>query len=105
MLIEQHPLWDHVQVSFVITNKDIVVYQGLRFQIIIHILLLTFVLQYSLHNSFRFRVIALNDAGRSVASEPSEPVVVDVPGVRIAPYFVSSLTDVVALEHEQVMTK
>ena len=49
-------------------------------------------------------MIALNDAGRSVASEPSEPVVVDVPGVRIAPYFVSSLTDVVALEHEQVMT-
>ena len=23
VLIEQHPLWDHVQVSFAITNKDI----------------------------------------------------------------------------------
>ena len=47
-------------------------------------------------------MIALNDAGPSPASEPSEPVVVDVPGVRIAPYFVSNLTDVTALEHDEV---
>ena len=51
---------------------------------------------------YRFRVIALNDAGPSEAGEPSDPVVVDVPGVQIAPYFVQLLNDVIALEHEKV---
>ena len=47
-------------------------------------------------------MIALNDAGPSEAGEPSDPVVVDVPGVQIAPYFVQMLNDVIALEHEKV---
>ena len=37
---------------------------------------------------YRFRVVCLNDAGPSQPGEPSEPIVIDVPGVQIAPYFV-----------------
>ena len=51
---------------------------------------------------YRFRVVALNDAGASEPGAPSEPVVIDVPGVQIAPYFVQSLNDTIALEHEKV---
>ena len=46
--------------------------------------------------------MALNDAGSSEPGEPSEPVVIDVPGVQIAPYFVQMLNDTIALEHEKV---
>ena len=52
---------------------------------------------------YRFRVVAINDAGPSEAGEPSEPVVIDVPGVQIAPYFVAMLNDTIALEHEKVL--
>ncbi len=51
---------------------------------------------------YRFRVLAVNDAGASEPGPPSEPVVVDVPGVQIAPYFVQVLGDTIALEHEKV---
>ena len=51
---------------------------------------------------YRFRVIAINDAGPSEPGDPSEPVVIDVPGVQIAPYFVQLLNDTIALEHEKV---
>ena len=51
---------------------------------------------------YRFRVVALNDAGPSEAGEPSEPVVIDVPGVQIAPYFVHTLNDTMALENDTV---
>ncbi len=51
---------------------------------------------------YRFRVVAINDAGPSEAGEPSEPVVIDVPGVQIAPYFVAMLNDTIALEQEKV---
>ena len=51
---------------------------------------------------YRFRVIATNDAGDSEPGEASEPVVVDVPGVQIAPYFVQPLPDRISLEHERV---
>ena len=54
---------------------------------------------------YRFRVIAYNDAGPSEAGDPSEPVVIDVPGVQIAPYFVLMLNDTIALEHEKVEFK
>ena len=51
---------------------------------------------------YRFRVVALNDAGPSEAGEPSEPVVIDVPGVQIAPYFDHTLNDKMALENDTV---
>jgi len=54
---------------------------------------------------YRFRVIAYNDAGPSEAGDPSDPVVIDVPGVQIAPYFVLMLNDTIALEHEKVEFK
>ena len=52
---------------------------------------------------YRFRAIAINDAGPSEPGEPSDPVVIDVPGVQIAPYFVQILNDTIALEHEKVI--
>ena len=54
---------------------------------------------------YRFRAIAFNDAGPSDPSEASDPVVIDVPGVQIAPYFVLMLNDTIALEHEKVTMK
>eukprot|EP00095_Tigriopus_kingsejongensis_P007319 maker-scaffold689_size110969-snap-gene-0.21 protein:Tk07319 transcript:maker-scaffold689_size110969-snap-gene-0.21-mRNA-1 annotation:"titin" len=51
---------------------------------------------------YRFRILALNDAGISEPGTPSDPVVIDVPGVQIAPYFVQMLNDTMALEHEQI---
>jgi len=54
---------------------------------------------------YRFRVIAYNDAGPSEPGDASEPVVIDVPGVQIAPYFVLMLNDTIALEHEKVEFK
>ncbi len=54
---------------------------------------------------YRFRAIAINDAGPSEPGEPSDPVVIDVPGVQIAPYFVQILNDTIALEHEKVSGK
>ena len=47
-------------------------------------------------------MVALNDAGSSEPGDPSDPIVIDVPGVQIAPYFVQMLNDCIALEHEQV---
>ena len=47
-------------------------------------------------------MVALNDAGCSEPGEPSDPIVIDVPGVQIAPYFVQMLNDCIALEHEKV---
>ena len=52
---------------------------------------------------YRFRVVALNDAGPSDPGEPSEPIVIDVPGVQIAPYFVHTLNDTMALENDTVL--
>ena len=49
--------------------------------------------------------MALNDAGPSDPGEPSEPVVIDVPGVQIAPYFVHTLNDTMALENETVLSQ
>jgi len=54
---------------------------------------------------YRFRVIAYNDAGPSEPGDASEPVVIDVPGVQIAPYFVLMINDTIALEHEKVEFK
>ena len=50
-------------------------------------------------------MVALNDAGPSEPGEPSEPVVIDVPGVQIAPYFVHTLNDIMALENETVLLR
>ena len=47
-------------------------------------------------------MVALNDAGSSEPGDPSDPIVIDVPGVQIAPYFVQMLNDCIALEHEKV---
>ena len=47
-------------------------------------------------------MVALNDAGCSEPGDPSDPIVIDVPGVQIAPYFVQMLNDCIALEHEKV---
>ena len=38
------------------------------------------------------RVIAYNDAGPSEAGEPSEPVVIDVPGVQVHQLFAKKLS-------------
>jgi len=54
---------------------------------------------------YRFRAIAYNDAGPSEPGDPSDPVVIDVPGVQIAPYFVLMLNDTIVLEHERVEFK
>ena len=54
---------------------------------------------------YRFRAVAYNDAGHSEPGDPSDPVVIDVPGVQIAPYFVLMLNDTIALEHERVEFK
>lgn len=50
-------------------------------------------------------MVALNDAGPSEPGEPSEPIVIDVPGVQIAPYFVHTLNDTMALENDTVNTR
>ena len=86
MYIEQHSLWNHVPISGNYLKKD---WKNFFF-IIISII-------------FSKKVVALNDAGSSEPGEPSEPVVIDVPGVQIAPYFVQMLNDTIALEHEKVL--
>ena len=80
----QHLVWNNVQV-----------------QIARHLIHATLMC----HTIFRFRVTAYNDAGPSEPGEPSDPVVIDVPGVQIAPYFVLMLNDTIALEHEKVEFK
>ena len=85
MYIEQHSLRNHVPISGNYLEKDWKKVFCILFSLFSH-----------------KKVVALNDAGSSEPGEPSEPVVIDVPGVQIAPYFVQMLNDTIALEHEKV---
>ena len=95
MFARQYPLWNYVSTTDWYQFSNCATYI-LLFSAPIDIMNTISIFRY------RFRVVALNDAGPSEAGEPSEPVVIDVPGVQIAPYFVHTLNDTMALENDTV---